>query len=175
MAKKSTKKVKPKAKPPKKTGRPSKYSDKLANAICKAISTSSKGLVLLCKENESFPNVRSVYDWLNDEKYKDFLHNYARAREEQADFLADEIIAIADDGNDDTEQRYTASGEPYDVENKEWTSRSKLRVYARQWKASKLAPKKYGDKLDVTSGGDKLANSKPAVITLTNGTTINID
>ena len=36
-----------------------------------------------------------------------------------------------------------------EVENKEWTNRSKLRVDARKWVASKLKPKKYGDKLDV--------------------------
>jgi hypothetical protein len=44
----------------------------------------------------------------------------------------------------------------YNVENKEWTNRSRLRIDARKWVASKLKPKVYGDKTDITSGGEQL-------------------
>jgi len=37
----------------------------------------------------------------------------------------------------------------YNVEDREVTSRSKLRVETRKWLMSKLAPKKFGDKLEL--------------------------
>lgn len=134
--------------------RPTKYSQDIVDRICDQIATTSNGLVVIC-EDRTLPSVRSVYNWLNDPKYKEFLHKYTRAREEQADFLADEIIAIADDGTNDY-MTITKGDKEYNVENKEVTSRSKLRVDARKWKASKLAPKKYGDKVDVTTQGEKI-------------------
>lgn len=57
----------------------------------------------------------------------------ARAREEQADGFADEIIDIADSVAPET-------GE---------VAKAKLQIDARKWKAAKLAPKKYGEKLEL--------------------------
>lgn len=53
---------------------------------------------------------------------------YARAREEQADYLADEIVSIADEEED--------------------PQKARVRIDARKWTASKLRPKRYGDKVD---------------------------
>jgi hypothetical protein len=80
-----------------------------------------------------------------------FLAQYTRAKEEQADLMCEEMLEIADDGTNDT--MITDFGLK---ENKEWTNRSRLRVETRKWLASKLKPKKYGEKLDVTSGNEKL-------------------
>ncbi len=76
---------------------------------------------------------------------------YARAREAQADKLAEDILAIADDGSNDTYK--TDDGE---VVNHDVIARSRLRVDARKWLAGKMAPKKYGDKIEqslVGAGG----------------------
>jgi hypothetical protein len=143
--------------------RPTKYSEDIVNRICDQIATTSNGLVVIC-EDRTLPSVRTIYNWLNDPQHLTFLHKYTRAREEQADFLADEIIAISDDGTNDY-MTITKGDVEYNIENKEVTSRSKLRVDARKWKASKLAPKKYGDKLDLTSKGEQI---KSFVIELTN-------
>jgi len=125
-------------------GRPKfEYTEQLANEILEAIATSEKGLHLLCKENKEWPSYRVVYEWIQTRE--DFRNKYARAREEQADYLADQIIEIADDSSGDIE--YDKEGN--ERENREFVSRSKLKVEARKWKASKLAPKKYGDKLEV--------------------------
>jgi len=73
---------------------------------------------------------------------------YARAREAQAEVLADEIVEIADDSSEDF---IFAEGEDQDGKgakkyvNKEYVKRSALRVDARKWVAAKLLPKKYGD------------------------------
>lgn len=131
--------------------RPSLYTEELADKICHQIATSSKGLHSICKADD-MPSTVTVYSWLKDENHKEFLNKYVRAREDQADFLADEILQIADDSSKDTIE-HEKFGE---IENKEWVNRSKLRVDARKWVASKLKPKKYGDKMDLTTDGEKL-------------------
>jgi transposase-like protein len=136
-------------------GRPTNYSPELANRICEEISKSNRGLVSICAQ-EGMPSRTTVHEWLI--KYKDFADKYARAREDQADYLAEEILSIADDGTKDTTQNERGN----DIEDKEWTNRSKLRVEARKWIASKLKPKKYGDKLDLTTDGEKV--SAPIII-----------
>ena len=85
------------------------------------------------------PSHQTIYNWLNEEhkEYdKEFLDNYRRAREAQADFYADEMIEIADTEKD--------------------PNKARVRLDARKWVSSKLKPKKYGDKLDMTSGGEKM-------------------
>lgn len=125
-------------------GRPSKYTQELSDKICHLISTTSKSMRTICNELDIAP--QSFLNWLNDKP--EFLASYTRAKEQQADFLAEEIIEIADDSSNDTKVIYK-DGKPTEVENTEWVSRSKLRVEARKWAAAKLKPKKYGDKLDV--------------------------
>ena len=86
--------------------------------------------------------------WL-DGAHPDFSEQYARAREAQADKLAEEILAIADDGRSDT----YLDGEGNEKTDSEVIQRSKLRVEARKWLASKMAPKKYGDKIQAEHTG----------------------
>lgn len=142
-----------------KTGRPSKYSEEIADKICELISTTSRGLNDICKELKVHPV--TVYRWVED--IEAFRNKYTRAREAQADLLADEIISIADDGSRDT-KTIKKGGELIEVEDTEWTNRSKLRVEARKWIASKLKPKKYGDKLDMTSDGEKITSVNVTVV-----------
>jgi hypothetical protein len=72
---------------------------------------------------------------------------YAAAIDVRADVLVDEIIEIADDDSNDT-----VIGENGPRANTEWIARSKLRVDARKWAAAKMAPKKYGDRVDMNHG-----------------------
>ena len=141
--------------------RPTKYTEELADQICDMISTSSIGLNHICAKLKIAPS--SVYLWLSENK--EFSDKYARAREIQADFLADEIIEIADDSSRDT-KTIRKGGEIVEVEDTEWTNRSRLRVDARKWKASKLAPKKYGDKIQTEhSGAVKIEQITGTIIT----------
>lgn len=122
----------------------SKFTEEIFTTICDRIATSSDGLVKICKEQNI--SAVSFYSWVKSDP--ELLNRYTRAREDQADFLADQIIEIADDSTYDTKIIETKGG-PLEIENTEWTNRSKLRVEARKWVAAKLKPKKYGDKLDV--------------------------
>lgn len=128
--------------------RPSIYSENLALTICSAIAH-GKSLVSICKA-ENMPSVETVYLWLKDDAKKEFLNTYTRAREDQADTLADEIIGIADDGLNDT---YVDENGNKRTEQ-DVIARSRLRVEARKWVASKLKPKKYGDKVELNGSGD---------------------
>lgn len=132
-----------------KTGRPTIFTEEVADKICSEIATSNKGLKTICS-GPGMPSVRTVLSWLSDgdkedgkPELKQFLHNYVRAREAQADFLADEIIEIAEH----TEEDHTA------FTGQNVVQRDKLRIEARKWVASKLKPKKYGDKLDLNHEG----------------------
>lgn len=129
-------------------GRPPVYSQEMADRLCEMIATSSKSLRTICKE-EGMPSVGTVLKWLK-ENTNGFLSQYARAKEEQADLLVEEMIDISDDGSNDF-MTIVKNDISYEVENKEWTSRSKLRVETRKWIASKLKPKKYGEKLDLNN------------------------
>ena len=123
-------------------GRPTTYTVKKADSICAIIATSSKSFKTICEELK-IPT-GSALAWLSREKT--FQERYARAKEMQADYLAEEMLDIADDGSNDL-MTITKGDITYNVENKEVTNRSRLRVDTRKWIASKLKPKRYGEKI----------------------------
>lgn len=131
--------------------RPTIYTKELGDLICDKIATSNRGLAHICQE-EGMPSRSTVHQWVIDNK--EFSDKYARAREDQADFLAEEILTIADHSDKDTVIIYDKAGNPVPVEDKEWTNRSRLRVDARKWISSKLKPKKYGDKVELSGNPD---------------------
>ncbi len=123
------------------------FDMKIVERICEIVATTETGIHHICRANQEFPHVSNFFRWLA--KHAEARDMYARAREAQADLMAANIITIADDSSNDT-KRIRKGEEVVEVENTEWTNRSKLRVDARKWAASKLAPKKYGDKLEVS-------------------------
>lgn len=113
--------------------------------ICELIADGNS-LRSICKDNPDLPSKATVMKELTiDAPFQD---QYARAREQQADHLFDEIQQIADDGRNDT--YFDDSGNR--MTNHDVVARSKLRVDARKWMAGKLRPKVYGDKVQL--GGD---------------------
>ena len=133
-----------------KGGRPTIFTQELADIICKRIAA-GESLRRICFEPE-MPNADTVFTWLIDDKHKRFSENFSRARASQAELMFDEILDIADDGENDY-MTITKGDTSYNMEDKEVTNRSKLRVETRKWYLSKVLPKKFGDKMDVTSGG----------------------
>jgi hypothetical protein len=134
-------------------GRPKGYNQKIAKQICDQIAE-GKSLRAICKQ-DGYPSKTAVFRWLLDDDLKDFRDQYAQARELQAQGWADDIIEIADDGENDT---YIAMVDDEAVvkTNFDNIQRSRLRVDARKWVLSKLIPKKYGDKIEpVEEGKDK--------------------
>jgi hypothetical protein len=98
-----------------------------------------------------------VHRWLasTSEEYDAFRQQYAHAREVQAETIFDDILDIADDARNDWMERRNGEDEESSwTLNGEHIQRSRLRIDARKWMASKLAPKKYGDKLELEHGGE---------------------
>jgi len=86
---------------------------------------------------EGQPSRDSVYAWMRERK--DFSDMYARAREERADLLFEELFEIAD--------------KP--CTNQVEVQQQRNRLDTRKWALSKLAPRKYGDRVEHdVKGGD---------------------
>ena len=108
----------------------------------------------------------TFFIWIDENENKS--KQYARACEERAEALLDEMLDIVDDTRNDYVEMDTgedgASEHVLDAKpNYELIQRSRLRYDARKWLISKLNPKKYGEKVDVTSGGDKIQSAPTAI------------
>ena len=122
-------------------GRPSKFSQERADAICEQI-VQGKSVRQICQQ-QCMPAERTVYYWL--EKDREFCQQYARAREAQADNLFEECLAIADETEGDVVLATGEDGKAIARPNPANVQRARLRVDTRKWAAGKLAPKKYGE------------------------------
>lgn len=132
--------------------RPTIYTEELALNICAKLAD-GESLRVICMAEE-MPNASTVHAWVLEDK-EGFSKKYARARDIQAENMFDEILEISDDGSNDY-MTITKGRETYNVEDREVTTRSRLRVDSRKWYLSKVLPKKFGDKLDLTTDGEKL-------------------
>lgn len=157
-----TKRSKPKAKEPAKkaakvkapkpekkaNGAPSIYTQDLADEFCHQISM-GKSLRTICSM-EGMPDGKTIFNWFRTKE--GFVQQYARAKAESAEAMAEEILDIADDGRNDWMEKVDKDGNCIGwMLNGEHVKRSRLRIDTRRWLASKLKPKKYGEHLDVTN------------------------
>ena len=131
-----------------KAGRPSLFCKKVVKEICTRLSN-GESLIRICQDDH-IPNRRVIQRW-NLSNKKGFSRVYARARQEGLDWMADNLLEIADDGRNDFMTTYDKNGEPIVKVDHENINRSRLRVDARKWYLSKLAPKRYGDKVTLAS------------------------
>lgn len=115
--------------------RPTSYTDKIGTEICSRIAQGES--VRNIVKDKNMPGSSTIFRWLLDERYKSFWEQYEKARNIQAELMFEELLDIADARESDV-------------------MRDRLRVDVRKWYLSKVVPKKYGDKLDVTTGGDKI-------------------
>jgi hypothetical protein len=133
------------AKPKRKMGAPSIKTPELLTALLKRLSM-GESMRAICADPD-MPSESVVYEWL--EVDTDFAERYAQARARAMDRMADEILEIADDGTNDTYE----DSDGHERTDAEAIQRSKLRVDARKWLMSKLAPKKYGDSVNIKHSG----------------------
>ena len=108
------------------------------------------------------PSERTIFNWLNSKSLyfdAEFLQNYARAQTVRAEREFEDILAIADDQEGDVYLDEHGN----QLTNHNVIQRARLRVDARKWRLAKMQPKKYGDKVDLTSG-DKPIGTVPIVL-----------
>ena len=114
------------------------------------------------KAGDKFPTEGAVRAWVVDDR-EGFAAPYFRARDIGIDSLAEEILEIADTpqiGREETvESAKTEEGESVEkktVKVLEMVNHRRLRVDSRKWYVAKLAPKRYGDRLELyESTGEK--------------------
>lgn len=99
------------------------------------------------------PALRTVYDW--QDAHEDFSASIARARVAGYDHIAVEALAILDE---EPERVVTVIGDDRSESRIDGASvqRAKNRFEGRLKLLAKWDAKRYGDKLDLTSGGDKI-------------------
>ncbi len=128
-------------------GRKVLYSAEIADRILERMAA-GETLRSICRD-EGMPSAPTVRYWVVQDQPTGFAERYARAREHQMEAWSDEIVAISDDTAQDTHTTTYGDGTERTSPNTEWISRARLRVDSRKWLMSKLAPKKYGDRLEV--------------------------
>jgi len=114
---------------------PEQIEEKFTLLISKIESGSSLRKALL---EESISSA-TFYQWIENDELRQ--KQYARACEERADKIFEDILEIADDSSQD--ELITENGV---MQNSEFIARSRLRVDSRKWMVGKLNPKKYGDR-----------------------------
>ena len=133
--------------------RKTKYTKALAAAICQQMAE-GKSVREICSDPK-MPAMTTVFRWLNDDEKEEFRQQYARACALRADFHFEEILEIADDARNDWMEVMTKEGEPTGefALNNEAIRRSSLRIETRKWMLGKMAPKKYGPKVELDMDG----------------------
>lgn len=130
---------------------------KQTEEICERIA-GGESLRAMCKDAH-LPSRDLVFKWLREgqkadaeQHLKDFINQYAHAREAQGDTIFDECLDIADNKEGDYHINVkTETGEIKVSINQENIQRAKLQIETRLKMAGKLRPKKYGDKLELTT------------------------
>jgi transposase-like protein len=124
------------------------YDETIADAVCDAISSESKGLAAIITQLEYDISPSLIYKWI--QQNESFRERYARAKAEQALVLADEITEIAD--NTQAGEIITEKGDgTVETKHADMLEHRKLRIESRKWLAAKLLPKVYGDKTALTN------------------------
>jgi hypothetical protein len=120
-----------------------KERQKVFDEICYKMEIENLSLNSILKI-EGMPAVSTFYAWiLSDEKKQ---KKYACACEVRADNLFEELLTISDA----TDKDVIIDMDGNKVTNHNVIQRDRLRVDSRKWILSKMMPKKYGDKLDMT-------------------------
>jgi len=125
--------------------RPTEYSPEVVDAICDQM-VNGKGLLKICAD-DNMPGRTTIYRWLGSNP--EFRKRFAEAREALMDFYAEQILTIAFDESQDIILDQSKDGKTTSVANHAKVQRDRLKVDTLKWTASRLFPKRYGDKMEL--------------------------
>lgn len=127
------------------TGRPATYTVELADIVCSRLAAGES--MCSISKDEDMPAKTTLFKWIRE--IEEFTHQYARAKEESADALVEDMLDIADN---QVSQPVLVDGVPMVIDGQlvqvvdaVSVNHARLRVDTRKWAASKLQPRKYGD------------------------------
>lgn len=128
-------------------GRPSAFTQEVADSLCEQIAD-GKSLREICVDDE-MPSRSMIFRWLAaDATFRD---QYARACDVRTDELFDQMLEIADTPQVGSKTVSKATG--LEITEADMIEHRRLQVETRKWALAKMAPKKYGDKIDLNHGG----------------------
>lgn len=122
--------------------------EKIFSLICDELEKGYSLRSILRRED--MPSSRTFFKWIDESELK--VKQYERSLELRSEMLFDEIIEIADKQSEDVGEDENGNK----VINHNIVQRNRLQIDARKWALSKMFPKKFGDKTDITSGGEKI-------------------
>lgn len=130
---------------------------KVMGILCAKIAASNKSMATLLAEGHdghSLPTVNSILEWLQIDS--ELSGQYARAKEEQADFLGEEFLEL----HQKAWVPVLVDGVPLVVDGKPLMTVSpasaaavRLEADNKKWLMGKLRPKKYGDRVEQVHSG----------------------
>jgi hypothetical protein len=118
--------------PVKRSGRPSSYTDDIADEICERLASGES--LLSITGDDDMPSQSVVYRWVND--IPGFKEKYAQARLRQAHTLAEQAAEMANGTFEGTDPAFV-----------------RLQLDAIRWATGRIAPRVYGDRADLDLGG----------------------
>jgi transposase-like protein len=136
-----------------KRGRPSIFTQELRTEILSQIAE-GKSIRTICRQ-EGMPSMQSIFYWLAENE--DFSEQYVRAKKEQAHALSEDILELAEEVR----------------QGKIDPNAGRVAGDLKKWSASKLLPRIYGDKLDLTTDGKEMPAPIIAINALPNVTNDN--
>lgn len=147
-----------KKKPGAKKGRPSDYTPAMGLRICQAF-VKWGSLTKACEKEKDLPSRDTIHTWRLDGNHKDFSDAYAQARIIAVEDKIDQIYDISDEMpliKQHVSTKVVGSDEEAEVEITELEKvdgaaiqRNRLRIDTIKWAAAKIAPKLYGEKVEV--------------------------
>ena len=131
-----------------------KLTPQVFENICSRLAE-GRSLRSICRDKDIPVEPQTVRQKLG--KTPDMYAQYAYARDLGLDSMAEEMLDVAHDGSNDWMEKEGKNG-TYTALNGEHVQRSRLRCDSMKWYVSKLAPKRYGDRIqtDVTSSDGTL-------------------
>lgn len=132
---------------------------KIIDDVCSEIENGKSLRASLCMPN--MPARKTFLEWIdNNEKYR---NQYARACDDRAETIFEDILKIADT----TENDIIEMDDGKTFINHDVINRAKLRIDSRKWMLGKMNPKKYGDKMDLSSSDGSMSPKNTIITTLT--------
>ncbi len=133
----------------------SEYDFELCKEICKRIEE-GENIKQILSSNKSYPDFTTWCRWKNE---NDELRNlYISSIQNKAEMIDAKIDEVLDEVK----------------MNELEVPQARLIIDTLKWKAAKYYPKMFGDKVDVTSGGDKLKTNAPVTIQI-NGNNLELE
>jgi hypothetical protein len=140
-----------KKKTTRKVGRPTRYTKKLGDEICARISE-GMSLRKVC-EDEKMPDKSTVFRWFRLPSLSAFRDQYAHAKKESADAMAEDLQDIADDAINEVKKLADDSKLAGAI-----VQAHKLKADNLKWTMARNQPKKYGERINVATEDDEPNN-----------------